>query len=78
MKLCVMAHIPLAACAPFTQTGGSRRRQGAVVPIGTKTVVETFGEEAKWSPLVVQLYYLIYNAIAQPLHLNQPLEHSLR
>ena len=40
MKLCAMAHIPLAACALTHKTGGSRRRQGAAVPIGTKKMVE--------------------------------------
>ena len=40
MELCAMAHIPLAACALSASTGGSRRRQGAVVPVGTKKVVE--------------------------------------
>ena len=43
MMLGGMAHIPLAACALSASTGGSRRRQGAVVPVGTKKVVEWIG-----------------------------------
>ena len=35
-----MVHILLAACALGAGTGGSRRRQGAAVPDGTKKVVE--------------------------------------
>ena len=38
-----MAHILLAACVLGAGTGGSRRRQAAVVPIGTKKVVEWIG-----------------------------------
>ena len=44
MKLCAMAHIPLAAGELGTKTGGSRRRQGAAVPIGTKKVDEFVGD----------------------------------
>ena len=40
MKLCAMVHILLAAGALGARTGGSRRRQGAAVPVGTKKVVE--------------------------------------
>ena len=50
MKRCVMAHIPLAAGARGTDTGGSRRRQGAVVPIGTKKVVEWVGRGTEDGP----------------------------
>ena len=43
MKFCAMAHILLAACALGAGTGGSRRRQRAAVPVGTKKVVEWIG-----------------------------------
>ena len=38
-----MAHFLLAAGALRIKTVGLRRRQGAAVPIGTKTVVEPIG-----------------------------------
>ena len=43
MELCAMVHILLAAGALGACTGGSRRRQGAAVPVGTKKVVEWIG-----------------------------------
>ena len=56
MKLCAMAHFPLAADALGTKSGGSRRRQGAAVPIGTKKVVEFVGDGV--SPTAEPLLYV--------------------
>ena len=58
MKLCAMAHIPLAAGALGTKTGGSRRRQGAAVPIGTKKVVENIRSGAKAMNIKAALYLI--------------------
>ena len=38
-----VASLPLAAWRAPKKTGGSRRRHRAVVPVGTKTVVELIG-----------------------------------
>ena len=67
-----MAHIPLAAGALGTKTVGSRRRQGAVVPIGTKKVVEYVGRGTcgrAWRPVLRQPieHYLICKVFAQSL-----------
>ena len=56
MMLSAMVHIPLAADALGTKSGGSRRRQGAAVPIGTKKVVEFVGDGV--SPTAEPLLYV--------------------
>ena len=47
MKLCAMAHIPLAAGALGVKTGGSRRRHWAVAPAGLRQWLSTIGLKMK-------------------------------
>ena len=86
-----MAHIPLAACLHRMRTGGSRgsrRRQGAVVPIGTKTVVDLERPKDNLRRTGLQacpirvvkaqpLNYLICKVFADCGCLNQSLDHFL-
>ena len=64
LEHCALAHIPLAA-GPRSAKPAAHARHGAAVPIGTKKVVEQFGNGPKVGapPTILQLHYLICKVI---------------